>query len=134
MENSVRALNLGDDDVVAHAGVGHVLDIRNAERLPLDHSHVGLRRPRAQLGLLLLVHSVADGPPAIMPAAAPITAPAPPFRGPPMTAPVMAPSAPPINAPVPVLFCVPFGFTQPVSTTAAVAAAKVKTCNFVFII
>ena len=51
-----------------------------------------------------------------------------------MAAPVIAPSAPPISAPVPVLFWVPFGFTQPVNTTVETAAAKVKMFNLVFIV
>jgi hypothetical protein len=45
-----------------------------------------------------------------------------------MAAPVIAPIAPPINAPPAVLFCVPSGFWQPVSTTAVTATDQVKAC------
>src|SRR5579862_6419004 len=72
-------------------------------------------------------------PPVSAPAAAPINAPAPPFRGPPMAAPVTAPTAPPIKAPEAVLFGCPFGYSQPVNTTAETAVAKAKTFNLVFI-
>jgi hypothetical protein len=51
-----------------------------------------------------------------------------------MAAPAMAPIAPPINAPEAVLFGCPFGYWQPVNSTAETAIVKVKIFNLIFML